>query len=378
VDTAYVRTDPSSNANYQLGLTYERMMRLDSARAVFVRGRAAAPNSRVAPLMARRADYLNRYFILRSDLAKFDSVKAVLLAPPPAEEKPDSAATDTSAAARARPKPATPQKPALTLDSVNVRLANTKNELASLFYLTMNIPDSAAYWYRTLISDHPQSPVIPRAMFSLAEIMGHDTLASTQPADSIYHAIIDRYPHSEYAAEARRILGLAPIVSATDTAGVLLRDAEQKYLAGDYAGAIAGYRTVVDAHPTSTYAPRAQYAVGWLYEEYTTEVDSAIENYRRLMSQYPTDPLAYRIQPRLFEVDQYRKAIADSIAAVEREKAAAAARDSIAALMKDSVAVAPADSAATVPPEDQLPPAADTTGGTRAVPDTVKNLRQRN
>ncbi len=85
-------------------------------------------------------------------------------------------------------------------------------------------------------------------------------------------------------------------------------------LSGRNENAIDTLRLIVQSYPTSTYAPRAEFAAGWLYEQVLNQPDSAIANYQRLRARYPSSLYAARVQPKLMEVELRDKAVADSLA----------------------------------------------------------------
>jgi TolA-binding protein len=190
------------------------------------------------------------------------------------------------------------------------------SELATLLYATMGHPDSASRWYRALIAEYPDSPPIPRAMFTLAQIVREDSTSHPGSADSLYNKIIERFPHTEYANEARRLLGKPLERLAKDSAEVAYTKAEDLFLGGETTQAIEAFQTVTAQFPKSSYAPRAQYAVGWTYENVAIQPDSAITHYQALVSTYPTSPYVALVQPKLAEVQQQKareaQAVADS------------------------------------------------------------------
>ena len=69
-------------------------------------------------------------------------------------------------------------------------------------------------------------------------------------------------------------------------------------------------------YPASPFASKAQYAVGWIYEQLTVQPDSAIASYEKLLSLYPGSTYAVRVQPKLAEVQLKRnggaRAVKDS------------------------------------------------------------------
>jgi len=344
VDTAFARSEWSANSYYQLGLLYETRVGLyDSARIAYNKGKTeAALTSQVAPLLARRADYMNKYANVTAEIDKMDSLRAYWLTPrDTSSAAPDTVSRDslqekkTARADSGKPKPA--QQPPIPLDSALTRLALAKSELATLFYITIGQKDSALFWYHRLIEDHPLSPLVPRALFSIAQIYSQDSTVARPVVDSLYRQLVDQYPRTQYAAEARRALGMPALDVFPDSAEALYRQAEEAMLAGRNEHAIDTLNLIVQSYPTSPYAPRAEYASGWIYEQVLDKQDSAIANYQRLRARYPSSPYTARVQPKLMEVEIRDKAVADSLARIQK-----AATDSLARMQKsgtDSLAL---------------------------------------
>jgi len=306
VDTAFARSESAANAAYQRGLLYEtKLAMFDSARSAYSRGRQAA-SSAITPMLIFRSDNMNRYNIFRSEIARFDSIRAALIAPP------DSAVArrDTTARVTLTPgdtlRPQAPKASVWSLDTVNARLALNKSELATLFYATMSLNDSAKFWYRRLINEHPTSPAVPRALFVLSQIAGQDSTVPRGTADTLLQEIIHRYPRSPFAAEAQRILGLPITKQAEDEGEKAYLHAVDLFKAGKSAEAVDAFKAVPAKNPDSPFASRANYAVGWIYENVQPQTDSALVYYQMLVSKYPTSPYASLVQPKLAAVQTER------------------------------------------------------------------------
>ncbi len=205
-------------------------------------------------------------------------------------------------------QPPVPQTPALSLDTINVRLADRMDDIAGLFYATMGLPDSARFWYHRLLREYPDSRGAPRALYVLARMEGEDSSGTPLFADSLHREIIRRFPESPFAEESRRLLGLPPTVQAPDSLAQSYRRATALLQAGKNGAAIDSFRAIVRRAPASPLAPRALYAVGWVYEFQTSQMDSAGANYERLVALYPGTPYAQRVQPRVTEIQSARQA----------------------------------------------------------------------
>jgi TolA-binding protein len=179
-----------------------------------------------------------------------------------------------------------------SLDSLSSQLARNEADLAGLFYGSLGVPDSAAFWYTHLLKEHPSSPFAPKALYTLAQISDQDSSISSTKVDSLYAEIIERYPDSKFADAARVILGLPARQAVQDTTSLLYARAEQLMEQDSIDAAIAIFRAIADSLPPSPYAAKAQYAIGWIYEQMQGMPDSAIANYQRLVARFPSTTYA--------------------------------------------------------------------------------------
>ena len=351
VDTTYPHTEYSARSYLSRGALYERtFFRYDSALVSYSKGKTEFVSNEIVPICAQRADYLTRYFQLHNEYAFYDSARLALIAQsdstqrgglrdttllprdtlrsaePPREEAPrpaESSRETPHAGLGGRDSVRSPLVPIMphvlvTLDSADVHLSRSENELGGLFYATIGLPDSAEYWYHRVVEDFPSSPYVPRALFTMAQIyFGRDSVVYKTTVDSLHRMILDRYPLSEFAPESRRLLGLPPLEITRDSAEVHYSEAEKLMLAGDTTKAADSFKDVAQKYPSSPFASRALYAAGWVYEYQMLNVDSAIASYERLLALYPRSTYASRITGKIAEVMMKRKSAAapDSSAA---------------------------------------------------------------
>jgi outer membrane protein assembly factor BamD (BamD/ComL family) len=126
--------------------------------------------------------------------------------------------------------------------------------------------------------------------------------------DSLLREVIRRFPDSDYAAEARRRLGL-PAVAKAGVEGVdEYARAESLILQGQGGAALPLLESIAGEYPNSPMAPRSLYAVGWVYEHQLAQPESSLAAYKRLAVRYPASPAAAYVAPMLAVVDQELKA----------------------------------------------------------------------
>ncbi len=346
VDTTYARTEVSAKSYYELGLLYEKtFLQYDSARTSYAQGRGQSAQSPVTLLLNERYENMNKYFMFASEIRKLDSLKYLILNPPdttamndtvdvgpdslrvsadtttvsdtllhydkelvdlsvPGEDSDSVTSAPGDSVARVRWIPIT-----IPLDTVEARLALNKTELAALFYTDMEVPDSATHWYMKLLTDHPESRFVPRALYALAQIFDLDSTRAQSTVDSLYREIVVRFPSSEFAEPARRALGLPEQTKEVDEVALLYSQGEKLMESGENKKAISIFSSIVRGHADSPLASKAQYAIGWIYENALPQPDSAISNYQHLVTLFPSSQYALLVRPKLDAVDAAKRAL---------------------------------------------------------------------
>jgi TolA-binding protein len=320
VDTSYARSEAAAQGLFNLGQLYEKVLKnLDSARATYDRGKLAAPTSPFTGRSRERADYLGKYIQYRGEITRDDSILIAirLLTDSLAQRRyfPDSlsdAAIDSMRKARG-------ERMAARQDSLMEKRGFAVSELANLFYTGLDFRDSAWVWYDRLLEHHGTSQYAARGLYVLAQILQSDSGAHKQVVDSLLREVVKRFPETEFAAEARKTLGLSPVVKLRDKGDATYAVAESLMLAGEGKQALDILQDLVSSMPTAAIAPQATYAMGWIYDRQLNQPDSALSCYRRLTKRYPHSPYASRIQPILAEAD-----LATSQSAVKKDSTVAA------------------------------------------------------
>ncbi|MBS1911458.1 MAG: tetratricopeptide repeat protein [Bacteroidetes bacterium] len=124
-------------------------------------------------------------------------------------------------------------------------------------------------------------------------------------ADSLLEQIVSDYPLTEYAVDARKRLGYTE-AEMIDTAKDIYSSGVSHMKVGENAQALAMFERLVMNFPKSSYAPRAYYAIGLLYEKTLDNLDSAYSYYGRLTDLYPTSDQALAVAPLLQAVNVHR------------------------------------------------------------------------
>lgn len=82
-------------------------------------------------------------------------------------------------------------------DSMKEEIASLKYELGNLFFLSLDMPDSANHYFSQVITNYPNSAITPVSYYSISELnfVNGDSLKAREYAETL----IARYPTSRYA-----------------------------------------------------------------------------------------------------------------------------------------------------------------------------------
>lgn len=272
-DSAFSGNPALLAAHYEYGL--ELLQQGDLRRAQRYIARATVARS---PVFAR-AQYYNRL------LARWEQ------------------ATATVESARQRAPEELP-------DTLRTRVADALYELGRV-YAQLGKADSVERFYRAALRWYEEgNPRRARALLALGE-----WLRSNNPAesDSLLEQVVWRYPATPYSAYARQLLGYTE-EAVVDTAAELYRSGMLLQAIGEYAFAQRQWQRVVEGYPESPYAPKALYALGWLYERRLGHRDSALAYYAELVARYPQTPYAREVYTSVLYALAHREGVpVDSI-----------------------------------------------------------------
>lgn len=315
VDTTYARTETGARAALELGKLFQhRLGEYVAARTAFSHA-AAGGTAEVIKEAARKVSAFDNYFRLQHEYFTTDSLLSVIsrdsilnkqeetesvqkkdstrivLDTSQAHGRSDSLkalqdtalssrSLDTSASAKAKAVPI--PKRAVLLDS----LGSIYFQLGDLFYAELNVPDSAFYWLRQGLKSRLDSVKAPRALYDLADIAHTGGDSTYGDSNDLYRQILDKYPTSKYAEEARIALGFKPVIKKEDPAMFTFAVAESLMYAGEYSHALDSLGSIVQRYPDSPVTPKSIYTMAWIYENQLSLPDSALAKYRTLASKF--------------------------------------------------------------------------------------------
>ncbi len=161
--------------------------------------------------------------------------------------------------------------------------------VAEIYLFSLGEVDSALSTYKRVLA-REDSLNTPKALYGIGMIYA-DSLDKKEEADRIFQTLVDEYPVTPYAVDARRRIGQ----DRSDDVLAEARYVEAEALKAEGADPVDVVRIlqqVTEEYPNSLYAPKALFALGWAYENDIGDLDAATRNYRLLIDTYPMTDFA--------------------------------------------------------------------------------------
>lgn len=191
----------------------------------------------------------------------------------------------------------------LFIDSVKFSAAKAHYELGRAYEVFGEPANAAVEYFNVLdkqyvVRDTSKTNFNARTLFSWIEL--EHQRKNYQTRDSLIQLLTTSYGESKYASAASRLY------SGND-GGV--SPGEKSYAVAAAAAALHGfdsqrsnYLAIVTNYVHEDVAPRSLYAIGINYEE-SSQFDSAVFYYKRVVSEYPFSRYAEEVRPRLLLAD---------------------------------------------------------------------------
>jgi len=194
-----------------------------------------------------------------------------------------------------------------TADSLEINIARLKFDLATLFMIDFNKPDSAYVYLKEIVEKYPGQDFSERSFYALANY--YETTGKKEKADSLFKIMYERFSDTEISKIVARKLGLQPKVTKTNLPDFEYREAEQLVEQKKYEEAIQKLLLIYDKHKNTEYAPKSLLMIGHIYENKLRLYDSAYSVYKSLKEKYPASLFTQRINSKLiaYEGDLQRK-----------------------------------------------------------------------
>jgi TolA-binding protein len=152
--------------------------------------------------------------------------------------------------------------------------------------------------YKSVVARYPRSSFSAEADFKLG-VLFQESLDSLDVAKTYFDDVPRQFPKSEFAEDAiQRSVSITKVKrlesslqqggQSENAADVKFELAETQFFQfKDYEKALAGYKEVLSEYPTSAVAPKAAYAIAYIYSDILKDVDKARVAYQRVIDDYP-------------------------------------------------------------------------------------------
>lgn len=178
---------------------------------------------------------------------------------------------------------------------------NSYYELAELFLYDLKRVDSSVYYLNVILDKFKDEDKTSRTMYTLATIYANNN--EPDKANELYRELIQKYPNTIFANEARTILGITTIELEEETVKEIYKDAEKRLLAGASRDAVVILTNLKDKYPESELVPKTYYTLGWIYENIFRNKDSVVFYYKALKEKFPNSEYAQKVTEKLAVLD---------------------------------------------------------------------------
>ncbi|MBN1163848.1 MAG: tetratricopeptide repeat protein [Candidatus Krumholzibacteriota bacterium] len=170
-------------------------------------------------------------------------------------------------------------------------------------YTCMDSLQRAIEIYEMVKNTYPGSKFSAEAYYKMGVIY-HERLDSLERAQDVFSRVGRDAASSEFASLAlKKSRSLKQLIELQQSAGKEQTNDQKvnnKFLTaelqltklGETALAMRNYQAVVDSFPRTEIAPKAAYALAWIYHNQLKDEDKALLAYRRVISGYPRSPQA--------------------------------------------------------------------------------------
>lgn len=160
--------------------------------------------------------------------------------------------------------------------------------VAEIYLFNLGEMDSALSQYEQVLA-RKDSVYTPKALYALGMIYA-DSLNTPEKATPLFSRLVEEYPVTPYAVDARRRIGQGRSDDVLAEARYVEAEA-LKAEGADPRDVVTILQQVADEYPNSLYAPKALFALGWAYENDLNDLESAADQYERLTETYPLSDL---------------------------------------------------------------------------------------
>ena len=282
-----VRDDFPNTSQSALALYYTGVIQLQAygevelARELFAEIRRERAGSEAVELGQEMLDNLENVDRIVQRIERADSLAAIVAT------LPDSAAVD-SFLAKNRGRREEP-----------VDILKELFTVADIYRSKLAQPDSAAHYYQRTIERFPQSIQVPRALFAIAwtHVEMRRDLEGARP---FLGRLIEEYPETELANQARLYLGRETVVSREARAAREYERIERLRLQDETA--VGLYLPMLDSlvqyYPNTPSGAQAAYLAAWSVENFRGDTTDARLRYERIEADFAETVYADLVEQR--------------------------------------------------------------------------------
>lgn len=179
-------------------------------------------------------------------------------------------------------------------DSIDVKQSEALYNIARTFN-ALNKKDSMQLYYQFALQKATKG-TYQSGQIIYAIAMNHLENGKYNIADSLLQELVDNYQLTEFAQDARLRLGYTDYAK-TDTALDLYVSGLSLMRVGEKEKALSQFNKIILNYSNSDIAPQTYYAIGLLFEEQFSFLDSAFITYQNLLDIFPKSPQAIAIKP---------------------------------------------------------------------------------
>lgn len=192
-------------------------------------------------------------------------------------------------------------------DSLEVVIARLKFDLATLFMIDYNKPDSAYVHLKEIVEKFPDRDFSERSIYALANY--YEVVGEKEKADSLFKILYEKFTDSDISKIVARKLGLKPKITQKDLPDLEYREAEELLESNRYKEAIQKFYLIHEKYHKSDYGPKSLLMIGNIYENNLKMYDSAYSVYKYLKEKYPASLYTQRINSKIlaYEIEMQRK-----------------------------------------------------------------------
>lgn len=184
-----------------------------------------------------------------------------------------------------------------SLADARTKKINSYYELAEIFIYDIQNNDSASHYLNILIKDFSDSPIRPKALYTLATV--YKNSGKDLQGNELLNNLITEYPNSVFANESRKILGIREVEIEKDAAEESYNLAVKSFNDRNYFDAVSKFQDVLAKYPSSGYVDNTLYSLGWIYENVYFNRDSTMLYYNRIIKDYNSSDFAADVKPRV-------------------------------------------------------------------------------